>query len=199
MSAEPRAKVADRHLRICQGFGDEVRSVGEYWQAQSPCTDWDARGVLEHVIGFHDVLLLRPLDAKPHRPKDDPVGRWTATVDALRSTFSRPDLFSGVVNVPAIGNNAPSQMDAVSLVRLLSQDVLVHTWDLARAVGREKRLDPELCEVFLGQLPANLTALSSTGMYDSPWEVRADSDAHTRLLARLGRNPDWIPSTTHGS
>jgi hypothetical protein len=48
---------------------------------------------LEHVIGFHDVLLLRPLDAKPQRPKGDPVGRWIATVRALDQLFMLPGLF----------------------------------------------------------------------------------------------------------
>ncbi len=97
--------VADRHLRICRSFGDEVKVVGQQWHSQSPCTEWDARGVLEHVIGFHDVLLLRPLDAKPQRPKDDPVGRWTATVQALEDLLRRPGLFDGVVEVPPVGDN----------------------------------------------------------------------------------------------
>ena len=29
------------------------------WDRPSPCADWDARGVVEHVIGFHEVLVLR--------------------------------------------------------------------------------------------------------------------------------------------
>ena len=53
--------MADRHRRVCKTFGDQVRAVSDQWQAPSPCSDWNARGVLEHVIGFHDVLLLRPL------------------------------------------------------------------------------------------------------------------------------------------
>lgn len=39
-------------------------------------TEWDARGVLEHVIGFHEVLLLlRPLGIRADRPKNDVPGR----------------------------------------------------------------------------------------------------------------------------
>ena len=88
-----------RHLRVCRAFGDEVDAVGDHWHAPSPCSEWDARGVLEHVIGFHDVLLLRPLGAKPQRPKGDPVGRWKATHEALEGLLSRPGLFEGVIDV----------------------------------------------------------------------------------------------------
>ena len=42
---------ADRHRRVCKIFGDEVSAVGDHWQTRSPCGEWDARGVLEHVIG----------------------------------------------------------------------------------------------------------------------------------------------------
>jgi hypothetical protein len=123
--------IADRHRRVCKGFGDEVSLVGDQWQSQSPCGEWDARGVLEHVIGFHDVLLLRPMGEKPQRPKGDPVGRWSATFEALDLLLSRPGLFDRVVDVPRLGNNPPSQIDAARIVPLLSLEVLVHTWPLS--------------------------------------------------------------------
>jgi uncharacterized protein (TIGR03086 family) len=182
---------ADRHLRICRTFGDEVNAVGAHWRSRSPCREWDARGVLEHVIGFHDVLLLRPLQAKPQRPKDDPVGRWTATMEALESVLIRPGLFDGVVDVPPIGANPPSTIDLARLVPQLSLDVLVHTWDLAQAAGHEIGLDPAMCRAFLEGLPSDRSVLAKTGLYDSPREVPADSDVQTELLARLGRDPGW--------
>ena len=185
--------IADRHLRICERFGDEVSTVGDRWQSQSPCSEWDATGVLEHVIGFHDVLLLRPLGEKPQRPKDDPVGRWTATLDALDRLLNRPGLFNGVVDIPQVGNNTPSHIDAARIVPMLSLDVLVHTWDLARAIGHDINLDPELCRTFLESLPSDETALAHTGMYERPRRVPAGSDPEVTLLARLGRDPDWSP------
>jgi uncharacterized protein (TIGR03086 family) len=185
--------VADQHRRVCRTFGNEVRAVGDHWQAPSPCRDWDARGVLEHVIGFHDVLLLRPLRAKPPRPPHDPVGRWTATCVALDQLLDRPGLFDGIVDVPAVGNNPSTQIDAVRLVPALTLDALIHTWDLGRAAGHDVTLDPDLCRTFLDGLPSDDAFLARTGMYASPKPVPAGSDAQTRLLARLGRDPHWRP------
>jgi uncharacterized protein (TIGR03086 family) len=191
--ADESDDIADRHRRICQTFGGKVDVVGEHWHSQSPCSDWNARGVLEHVIGFHDVLLLRPLGAKPQRPKDDPVGRWRATIEALDLVLSRPGLFDGVIDVPPVGNHPPSKIDAARLVPMLSLEVLIHTWDLARAAGHDITLDPELCRTFLAGLPSDEGTLSKTGMYGSPQDVPAGSHAQTKLLARMGRDPGWSP------
>src|ERR1700733_15458123 len=74
------------HLAVCQRFSAAVRAADRKWERPSPCDAWDARAVLEHVIGFHDVLLLRPLGLKPERP-DDPRARWQVTYESLAKAF----------------------------------------------------------------------------------------------------------------
>jgi uncharacterized protein (TIGR03086 family) len=166
------------HLAVCRRFGAAVRSGDGKWDRQSPCAAWNARDVLEHVIGFHDVLLLRPLGLKPDRPRDDPRRRWELTYHQLRKAFSH-DLFDRAV------------LDADKLVPRLTQDVLVHTWDLARAVGADDALDPELCGYFLDRPPADLSALSASGMFATPVVIGDQTGTQSRLLARLGRDPSW--------
>ena len=69
-----------RHVVACEGFSAVVHQADGGWANPSPCTESDTRGVLEHVIGFHDVLLLRPTGTKPRSArKDDPVARWDLT------------------------------------------------------------------------------------------------------------------------
>src|SRR5207237_8456457 len=81
--------LGERHLTVCRRFGESVRAAKGKWERPSPCDAWDARGVLEHVIGFHDVLLLRPLGLKPDRPHGDPQRRWELTYGALEKAFER--------------------------------------------------------------------------------------------------------------
>lgn len=146
------------------------------------------------MIGFHDVLLLRPLSAKPHRPRDDVPERWRVTYDALADVLTRPGFFDGIVDVPAIGNTTPTRLDARAIVPMLTQDVLIHTWDLARAVGADDELHPELCTFFLERLPDDPHALVASGTFAPPVAVADDADAQARLLARLGRDPTWRAS-----
>jgi uncharacterized protein (TIGR03086 family) len=170
--------IGELHLAVCRRFGDAVRAANGRWDRRSPCDAWDARGVLEHVIGFHDVLLLRPLGLKPERPRDDPQLRWQLTYDQLVKAFE--------VGLDRIA-------DARSLVPKLTRDVLVHTWDLARAVGADDRLDSRWCERFYAGLPADPGALAASGMFKAPVTVDDHSDMQSKLLARLGRNPSWQP------
>ena len=179
------------HLVVCQRFSAAVRAADRKWERPSPCDGWDARDVLEHVIGFHDVLLLRPLGLKPQRPRDDPGRRWSLTLDRLAQALRRDGLFERVVELPAVGTNSSSRLDARTLVPRLSQDVLVHTWDLARAVGADDRLDPGWCALFIDKLPPDPDALSASGMFGQPIAVAGGADAQSRLLGRLGRDPAW--------
>ena len=185
--------IAVRHARACQRFGQAVTAADMRWDRPSPCTGWDARAVLEHVIGFHDVLLLRPMNLKPQRPRDDPSQRWLVTNEALQTLLSRPGLLDAPIDIPAVGNNPAMQLHAGPLVAGLTQDVLVHTWDLARAVGADDRLDPDLCEHYLQRLPADPHALVTSGMFAPAVDVDASQTEQTRLLARLGRDPTWQP------
>lgn len=98
-------------------------------------------------------------------------------------------MFDVVMEIPAIGNRPASQLDAKVLVPRLTQDVLIHTWDLARAVGADDRLDPAWCAMFFDQLPTDPRALSESGMFAAPVAVADDADIQSKLLARLGRDP----------
>jgi uncharacterized protein (TIGR03086 family) len=170
--------VAELHLAVCRRFGEAVRSAHGKWDRRSPCDEWDARGVLEHVIGFHDVLVLRPLGLKPSRPRDDPQARWQLTYDSLAE---------------ALAPGRATQLDSHQLPKL-TRDVLVHTWDLARAVGADDRLDPGWCELCYADLPADPRASSPSGMFKAPLAVDNEASeigAQTRLLAKLGRDPSW--------
>jgi uncharacterized protein (TIGR03086 family) len=164
------------HLAVCRRFGEAVRAANGRWDRRCPCDAWDARGVLEHVIGFHDVLFLRPLALKPDRPRDDPQARWELTYDSLTEAFE---------------SGRARQLDAYKLVPNVTRDVLVHTWDLARAVGADDRLDPQWCELCYTGLPEDPQALSASGMFNAPIAVHIDSDVQAKLLARLGRDPSW--------
>jgi uncharacterized protein (TIGR03086 family) len=135
--------------------------------------------VVEHVIGFHDVLLLRPLQAKPNRPKDDPEKRWAITVDALFGALARP----GVLDA-----------QRESLLGVLSTDVLVHTWDLSRAVGVEVTLDPRLCEIGLQRALAHQEEFEASDMFGPSLPVPSDARIQDRLLGFFGRDPGWSAS-----
>jgi uncharacterized protein (TIGR03086 family) len=190
--------LGERHLAVCRRFGESVRAADGKWDRRSPCDAWDARAVLEHVIGFHDVLLLRPLGLKPDRPRDDPQRRWELTYGQLEKVFEPGRVLRArLIDIPESPGNPVTQFDVEAMMPNLTRDVLVHTWDLARAVGADARLDPQLCELFYETVTGDPRALSASGMFEEPVAVGDRADAQSKLLARLGRNPRWQPSNNH--
>jgi uncharacterized protein (TIGR03086 family) len=170
-----------------QGFTKVVESVDPArWDAPSPCPDWDARGVVEHVIGFHDTLLLKPLGVKADRPRDDTVARWKATDAALKEAL-RDDVLDTDVEGP-MGSTTPR-----SLLPALTGDVLMHSWDLARAVGIDVELDPQLSAAALEMGQKNSDRLQASGMFGAPVPVPDDAPVADRMLGVFGRDPAWKP------
>jgi hypothetical protein len=100
-------------------------------------------------------------------------------------------VFEQVIDVPNVGKDRRTRLDARTLLPNLTRDVLVHTWDLARAVEADDRLNPPWCQLIYAALPADPEALSVSGMFNAPVAVDGEAEIQTRLLARLGRDPTW--------
>ena len=71
-----------------------------------------------------------------------------------------------------------------------AMDQLVHTWDLAVAIGGDRRLDPELVEaidaMFLPQMPEIGRA---AGIVGPEVPVPDGASPQDRLLGAMGRRP----------
>jgi uncharacterized protein (TIGR03086 family) len=177
-----------RHRVACAGFSRVCALVApDHWDRPTPCTDWDARALVEHVIGFHEFLLLRPFGVRANRPKTGPAARWEATATALFGLLDEPGALDRESELPGGGHSSPRTM-----LGALTTDVLIHTWDLARATGVEHVLDRDLATAAYDGLPPG-TALPAD-MYAAPVAVADNADATARLVARCGRDPQWAPS-----
>jgi len=178
----------DRHRRACDGFSRVARAVPpDQWSVPTPCTDWNARDLLEHVIGFHEFLLLRPLGVRANRPREDPAARWDATSDALFEALAAEGVLDRATELPGGGHSTPRQM-----LGALTTDVLVHTWDLARATGVAPLIDAELCAgAYAAARGADVGR--DTGMVGPEVRVDDGADVATKLIALYGRDPSWTP------
>jgi hypothetical protein len=69
----------------------------------------------------------------------------------------------------------------------LFADMLIHGWDLARAIGADERLDPELVAVLAAWFADKADAYRAAGAVGPRPGVPEDADAQTTLLADFGR------------
>jgi uncharacterized protein (TIGR03086 family) len=141
--------------------------------------------VVEHVIGFHDFLLLRPLGVRASRPRDDAAARWDATSDALFGVLALDGALDRATELPGGGTSTPRTM-----IGALTTDVLIHTWDLARATGISPALDDELCERAYAAAVAS-TFTRAEGMIGPEVAIAPDAPVADKLVAFYGRDPAW--------
>jgi uncharacterized protein (TIGR03086 family) len=173
--ADTSAGLLSDYRAACAAFADAIRAARGSGDAPTPAEEGDVRGVLDHVFGVHDTLLLEPLGARPDRPDADPEARWDATVAALFPALEQP----GVLD------------QRVLLIGIVTTDVLIHSWDLTRAVGVNVPLDPGLCQSGYDRALVNQTLLEESGALRVPVAVPDDAPVQDRLLGLFGRNPDW--------
>jgi uncharacterized protein (TIGR03086 family) len=182
--------------RALDGFEGVLRDVDHHeWALVSPCDPWTARDVAGHVIGgvrwaaaliegsdtvdvIRDVGFSRPGSlAGP-----TPLAAWIAARSALRRTIERTG--TEKVLVWPFGEQTVD-----TGLQWFSLEVLVHTWDLARAKGSDVRLDPDLVHEHLARLQPLGRYLRGPGMYGAELDVPAGADEQDQLLAFLGRRP----------
>jgi uncharacterized protein (TIGR03086 family) len=171
-------------------FGNLVRQVrDEQWNAPTPCRDWDVRRLVNHVtveqLWAPDVMAGKTIEEVGDRYAgdqlgSDPVATWDSAAAGARAAFSEPDALLGRVHL-SYGDAAASHYCGEMTI-----DLVVHAWDLARAIGADEQWDPELIGYALEQGEARGDQ-SATGFFDPPVPVSPDADPLTRMLALYGR------------
>jgi len=187
------SEIADRYRKIAGRFterADEVPADG--WDKPAPCEGWVARDVVRHMVEWMPGFFSGTLDlASPGTPSvdEDPAAAWRALTDAIQAALDDPAVAAIECETQAGRHRVD---DAIAM--FFMGDVLVHTWDLARATGQDERLDPDFCAQMLAGMEPIAEMIYSSGQYGPPVPVPADADAQTRLLGFIGRDPDWRPT-----
>lgn len=172
-------------------FDRRVRSVpSDHWGHATPCAAWDVRALVNHVVTeqLWAPLLLdgATIDDVGDRFEGDqlgadPVAAWASAAAAARAAFGAPGALRRSVELSYGSRPAQGYCQEMTL------DLTVHTWDLARAIGADERLDEALLREVLIFIEPQVEQLAGTRLFAPPVAVDADADAQTRLLALLGR------------
>jgi len=180
--------IADRYRRVATEFTARVRAVPDgAWENPAPCEGWVARDVIRHLVEwmpglyFESAGLSAP-DIPP--PDDDPVAAWLALDRALQAALEDPDVATRGFDSPMGPTTVEQIIDMTG-----TPDVLVHTWDLARATGQDEQLlADEVHRVYESSLPYD-QALRDSGHYGPKVVVPEEADEQTKLIAFTGRQP----------
>jgi uncharacterized protein (TIGR03086 family) len=173
---------AERVTRLVNDFDRRVQAApADSWSNPAPCSEWTARDVLGHVLGSVRRLLAAGGEPTPLADDADLVAEWNTAKPQFVAMLGSVDL-SQVVQGP-FGPMPLEQM----LGRLMATDVLVHTWDLARATGGDEQLgDDDVAHAFDGLRPMD-AMIRQPGVFGPKVESAPDATLQTQFLNFLGR------------
>jgi uncharacterized protein (TIGR03086 family) len=179
---------SDRYRRVAAGFTARVESVpAGAWENPAPCEGWTARDVVRHLVTWVPGMVLGgaglPLPSLAS-VDDDPVAAWRELDAVLQAALDDPSVAS-LPSTSQAGTHAVS--DAIAM--FVTGDVLIHTWDLARATGQDETIEADVAAEMLAGMEPIDEVLRSSGHYGPRVAVPADADVQTRLIAFTGRSP----------
>jgi uncharacterized protein (TIGR03086 family) len=177
-------EVIDRYTNLADQFGARVAAASDdAWDNPAPCDGWKARDVLTHVTDSQRNLTAALTGAEPGPAADDPKTLWTETYAAFKDALNQPGALDKVV--PGPFGEMPAQM---VVGRFLATDALVHTWDLARAVGGDEKLDADaVTQAYSGLKPMD-AMIRQPGVFGPKVDAAPGDDEQTEFLKFLGRN-----------
>jgi uncharacterized protein (TIGR03086 family) len=189
VTAPAEKSIAERYAAISARFTETVLAVpDDGWENPAPCEGWVARDVVRHLVEWMPAFMSD--SGGPELPAgpsvdDDPSQAWIVLSDGIQAVLDEPDVSTRIISHPHAGTFPLDQ----AIGMFFMGDVLLHTWDLARATGLDETLDPvEVAGMLAGMEPLD-EMLRASGQYGPRVDVPPDADAQTKLIAFVGRQP----------
>ena len=183
------SEISERYRKIAGQFTDRVEAVPvDAWDNPAPCEGWVTRDIVHHLVewipGFFATYAGVEFTRGPS-VHEDPVAAWRAVDASIVSALSDPDLAGREFDAP------PGRVTLEQAVDMFcTGDILIHTWDLARAAGLDETLDRvEVERALAGMQSIDEDLLRNSGHYGPRVDVPADADDQTKLIAFTGRHP----------
>lgn len=176
--------ILDRYRGLADDLTARVMAVPPAaWDNPSPCEGWTARQVMDHVIGNSRAALDR-LGGVAHvsREVQDVPGEWSTARHAVEQALAHPAMAAAPVQTPF------GEMPYETFVgRFQCLDMLIHTWDVARATGGDERIDADAAAAALEQLRPLDAQLRTPGLFGPAVEPPPGADVVAELICFVGR------------
>lgn len=178
-------EVSERYARLSGDFAAKIAAVpADRWASPSPCADWTARDIVEHVVATQGLFLGfvgRELGDIPNAA-EDPLGAWNAARAIVLSDLEDPQR-AGTTFEGGMG----TMTFEAGVDRFVNFDLVVHGWDLAHATDLDENIDFDDVERVRAAAEKFGDAMRGPNAFGPEIEPPPGADAQDRMLAFLGR------------
>ena len=163
--------------------------------APTPCADTPVAGLLDHLMGLSEGLRAsaakEPDHGAPKASADTLDPRWRTVLpkrlDALVAAWREPAAGEGLTSAGGV------QMPAADIAVVTLDELVLHSWDLARATGQPYEPEPADITTIMRFLESFGSTEGTPGLFGPAVPVRDDAPAFDRALGLSGRDPGWRP------
>ncbi len=163
---------------------DNIRP--EQWSWPTPCTDWNLREVVRHLVGLNRLFTAMLNDAPAPQRWDDIADdeiptQYRESAALLMAAFSVPGVLERAYQGP-LGSATGAERLSIRLY-----DLLAHCWDIAQATGQAAVVPEDAVEHALAFARQQVRDDARAGRFGPPQVAPAHASSMQQLVAFLGR------------
>ena len=164
----------------------------------TPCTDWDLRTLLNHMILWtsysaerraYGESVAEELMSKDFTAEPGYAQAYQAQIAKAVDAWSKPEAWAGDRNV--MGSATP----AADIAAMLIAEMVLHGWDIAKATGQDYHCDDAVARNVLKTVEAQGELFRQYQGFAAIVPVPDDATAFDRALALSGRDPGYKPES----
>jgi uncharacterized protein (TIGR03086 family) len=189
MNLHPQlTEAADAAARVVSGVSPEQ------FDGPTPCTDWDVRALMNHIILWtsyslerraHGESVSEELMSTDFAAAPDFAADYRAQLDRALAAWADPAAWDRKLDV--MGSATP----AADVAALNLAEMVLHGWDLAVATGQAYALPEAAAQAALAAVEANAELFRQYQGFAPAVAVPESASALGRTLAASGRDPRW--------
>ncbi len=175
-------------------FARRLRLVGPNdWRRPTPCSEWDVRALVNHVVGANVRYQLLLHGAPTEQVEatrtvdhlgDDALAAFVATADGVVACFYEDGALERITH------HVTGDRTGHELLSMRILDAGIHGWDLARAIGADETLDDDVVTFLLAYTADLDLGPEQRAFAQADGDVPRNASLQDQLLHRLGRDPN---------
>ncbi|MFD3484122.1 TIGR03086 family metal-binding protein [Streptomyces sp. NPDC058665] len=198
MNSDTKNAISTVHPAMRECAAEAARIAGavpaDRLAAPTPSAEWDVRALVNHLVLYtshgleHRALrteMPEALTTRDFTVDADWPERYRVALDRAVDAWAPPAVWEG-----AIGEGAGAT-PATTVATLMTLEMALHGWELARATGQEFRLSEETAAFVLGVVDEYAEMYRQYDGFGDPVPVPGTTGTFDRALAASGRNPLW--------
>jgi uncharacterized protein (TIGR03086 family) len=168
----------------------------------TPCDDWTLGDLLAHISRFTHLFTQAARKvtdgstaARAGRPSAAELpaywrSRLPVLLEDLAVAWREPTAWTGTAQAAGL------TMPATAMGTVAMTELIMHSWDLARATDQEYAADPRTLDAIIEML-SQAPCEGLVEVFGPPAEAGDEASALEQAVALSGRNPAWRPVGIH--